>query len=73
MVRLPDKQLFRADEIQDLFRLKSVGTVYGWIRSGKIKCVITPGGQKRIPKSEVERIAQEIQTCPSRTIPEQSH
>lgn len=61
MVRLPDKELFRPDEIRDLLQLKRVETVYGWIRTGKIKYVRTPGGQKRIPRAEVERITQEIQ------------
>jgi excisionase family DNA binding protein len=60
VVRLPDKELFRADEVQSLFGLRSVTTVYGWIRDGKIKYVVTPGGQKRIPRSEVERITMEI-------------
>jgi excisionase family DNA binding protein len=61
MISLPDKELFRADEIQSLFGLRSVTTIYGWIRKGKIKYVVTPGGQKRIPRSEVERITLEMQ------------
>ena len=61
MVRLPNKELFRPDEIRDLLQLKRVETVYGWIRTGKIKYVLTPGNQKRIPRTEVERITMEMQ------------
>lgn len=62
MVRLPDKELFRLDEVADILRLKSVTTVYRWIQEGKIRYVLTPGGQqKRITRSEVERITREMQ------------
>lgn len=64
MVRLPDKELFRPDEVKDLLQLKRVETVYGWIRMGKIKYVLTPGNQKRIPRAEVERMTREIQENP---------
>jgi excisionase family DNA binding protein len=64
MVRLPDKELFRADEIKELLQLKRVETVYGWIRKGKIRYVLTPGNQKRIPRSEIERITREMQVNP---------
>ena len=66
MVRLPDKELFRPDEIRDLLQLKRVETVYGWIHAGKIKYVLTPGNQKGIPRAEVERITREIQEKPKR-------
>ena len=59
--RLLEKQLFLPDEVRDLMRLKTMETVHGWIRAGKIKYVITPGGQKRIPRAEVERITRELQ------------
>ena len=65
MIQLPDKQLFRPDEVADLLRIKSVETVHGWIRAGKIKYVLTPGGQKRIPRAEVERITREMQEKPA--------
>jgi excisionase family DNA binding protein len=61
MIKLPEKELFRPDEIRDLLQLKRVETVYGWIRNGKIKYVLTPGKQKRIPRAEVERITTELQ------------
>jgi excisionase family DNA binding protein len=66
MIQLPEKQLFRPDEIAELMRIKSVETVHGWIRAGKIKYVLTPGGQKRIPRAEVERITREMQERPKR-------
>ena len=47
-------------------RLKRVETIYGWIRAGKIKYVLTPGGQKRIPRAEVERVTREMQEKPKR-------
>ena len=59
MIQLPDKQLFRPDEVAELMRIKSVETVHGWIRAGKIKYILTPGGQKRISRAEVERITRE--------------
>jgi hypothetical protein len=40
MVWLPDKELFRPDERRELLQLKRVETVYGWIRSGKIRHVL---------------------------------
>ena len=64
MVRLPDKELFRAGGLVALLRVKRVETIYGWIRDGKLKYVLTPGGQKRIPRAEVERITREMQEKP---------
>jgi excisionase family DNA binding protein len=66
MIQLPDKQLFRPDEVAELMRIKSVETVHGWIRAGKIKYVLTPGGQKRIPRAEFERITREMHEKPTR-------
>jgi excisionase family DNA binding protein len=65
VVQLPDKQLFRPDEVADLLRLKTAETVYGWIRAGKVKYVLTLGGQKRIPRTEVEWIPREMQEKPT--------
>ena len=61
MIQLPDKQLFRPDEVAELMQVKRVETIYSWIRAGKITYVLTPGGQKRIPRAEVERITREMQ------------
>jgi predicted site-specific integrase-resolvase len=64
MIRLPDKEFFRADEVMMLFGFKTVKTVYRWIRTGRIKYIVTPGGRKRITRSEILRIAQEVQANP---------
>jgi predicted site-specific integrase-resolvase len=64
MSRLPDKEFFRADEVMMLFEFKTVKTVYRWIRTGRLKYIVTPGGRKRITRSEILRIAQEVQANP---------
>jgi predicted site-specific integrase-resolvase len=64
MIRLPDKEVFRADEVMMLFGFKTVKTVYRWIRTGRLKYIVTPGGWKRITRSETLRIAQEVQADP---------
>jgi len=69
MVRLPDKELFRPDELMELLRLKRVETIDGWIREGKLKYVLTPGGRKRIPRAEVERITREMQARSAKANP----
>jgi excisionase family DNA binding protein len=37
----------------------SIGTVRNWERDGRINSFRTPGGQRRFPMSELERIMQE--------------
>jgi predicted site-specific integrase-resolvase len=64
MSRLPDKEFFRADEVMMLFGFKTVKTVYRWVRTGRLEYIVTPGGRKRIIRSEIERIAREIQNNP---------
>jgi putative resolvase len=34
----------------------SPSTIRRWEREGKIRCVRTPGGQRRVPESEVARL-----------------
>ena len=34
----------------------SVRTIQRWDKSGKIKCIRTPGGKRRVPESEIRRI-----------------
>lgn len=31
-------------------------TIRRWEKAGKIKCVRTPGGQRRVPESEISRL-----------------
>jgi excisionase family DNA binding protein len=61
MIKLPDKQLFRPDEVANILGIKSLKTIDNWIRRGKIRYIRTPGGQRRIPRKELERIAVELQ------------
>jgi predicted site-specific integrase-resolvase len=46
------------------FGFKTVKTVYRWIRTGRLKYIVTPAGRKRISRSEILRIAQEMQANP---------
>lgn len=64
MSQLPDKEIFRADEVMMRFGFKTVKTVCRWIRTGRLKYIVTPGGRKRITCSEIERIAREIPNNP---------
>jgi predicted site-specific integrase-resolvase len=64
MIWLPDREVFRADEVMMLFGFKTVKTVYRRIRTGRLKYIVTPGGRKRITRSEILRIAQELQASP---------
>ena len=56
-IEIPNKELFRLDEVAAILNMKSTRTVYEWIRRGKIRYIRTPGGQRRIPRKELERIA----------------
>ena len=60
-IEIPNKELFRLDEVAAILNMKSTRTVYEWIRRGKIRYVRTPGGQKRITRHEILRIAVELQ------------
>lgn len=37
----------------------STSTIQRWDREGKIKCIRTVGGRRRIPLSEVQRLLKE--------------
>lgn len=47
--------------IPDAARLSGVSrtTLWGWVKSGHIKALVTPGGHHRILKEEVDRILKE--------------
>ncbi|MCD6254777.1 MAG: IS607 family transposase, partial [Deltaproteobacteria bacterium] len=34
----------------------SVRTIQRWDKAGKIRCIRTPGGRRRVPESEIRRI-----------------
>jgi len=50
-----EKRHYTSKELGYLLGVRS-GTVAKWTNDKKIKCVKTPGGHRRYPKSEVERI-----------------
>lgn len=47
--------LWKPKEVADRLKVKS-RTIYAWILSGKLDAIRTPGGQLRIPASEVKRL-----------------
>jgi excisionase family DNA binding protein len=48
-----DKDLYKLKEVAGIF---GVGTasVRNWIDRGKLKALFTPGGHRRVPKSELD-------------------
>ena len=63
---LPDKELFRPDEIADYLRV-SRSTIYMWIDHGHLKAEKFPGERSniRISRSSVENFRKNCQLCPS--------
>ena len=60
MTKLPDKELFRVDEVAAYFSL-SVKTIYGWIDEGKIEAVkIGPSNTIRIKRENIEKMIRPI-------------
>jgi len=59
--------------MQKLFTIKEAKKILGvctktiqrWDRAGKIRCVRTPGGRRRIPESEILRIRGKIEFQPT--------
>jgi excisionase family DNA binding protein len=43
-------------EVAHLFEV-SPHTVYRWTREGRLPYVLTPGGRRRYPREEVQRLA----------------
>ena len=48
---------YKVREVANIYGV-SVQAVYKWINEGKIKCTETPGGEKRIPETELKRIME---------------
>lgn len=60
MDNLPDKELFRVDEVASYFSL-SVKTIYGWIDEGKIEAVkVGPSNTIRIKREVIETMTRPI-------------
>lgn len=52
------RTLFRPSELAVMLRVNP-GTVRRWIATGLVQSITTPGGHRRIPASEVDRIMRE--------------
>ena len=50
------EKLYTCREVANLFRVK-VGTVYAWIKNGKIKATVI-GAAYRVKESEIKRIME---------------
>lgn len=51
-----DKRFLTRLDVSTLFEV-SPHTVYRWTREGRLPYVLTPGGRRRYPRQEVERLA----------------
>lgn len=51
-----DKRYLSRLEVAALFEV-SPHTVYRWTREGRLPYVLTPGGRRRYPREELQRLA----------------
>jgi len=51
-----DKRYLSRQEVAMLFEV-SPHTVYRWTREGRLPYVLTPGGRRRYPRDEIQRLA----------------
>jgi len=51
-----DKRYLSRLEVATLFEV-SPHTVYRWTREGRLPYVLTPGGRRRYPRDEIQRLA----------------
>ena len=54
MEKSMERLLYTVAEVAEIFAVKP-STIYSWIHLGRLRVVLTPGGSKRITKSEIER------------------
>lgn len=52
-----DRRYLSRAEVARLFDV-SPHTIYRWTREGRLPYVLTPGGRRRYPREEVERLAE---------------
>jgi len=52
----PGKRFLSRREVALLFDV-SAHTVYRWTREGRLPYIMTPGGRRRYPKEEIDRVA----------------
>jgi excisionase family DNA binding protein len=51
-----DKRYLSRQEVAAMFEV-SPHTVYRWTREGRLPYVLTPGGRRRYPREEIQRLA----------------
>lgn len=64
-----DKRYLSRLEVATLFEV-SPHTVYRWTREGRLPYVLTPGGRRRYPREELQRLAAtwlQVHTASDRT------
>ncbi|MGC8849571.1 MAG: helix-turn-helix domain-containing protein [Candidatus Bathyarchaeia archaeon] len=59
------EKLLTTKEVAEVFNVTR-HAVAKWIREGRIRAVKLPGGQYRVPESEVERIWRQLKATESR-------
>jgi len=47
--------LFTPKEVAEMFKVDTK-TVYRWVKSGRLKAIVLPGGTLRITKEEIDRL-----------------
>ena len=52
----PGKRFLSRREVALLFDV-SAHTVYRWTREGRLPYIMTPGGRRRYPREEIDRLA----------------
>jgi excisionase family DNA binding protein len=60
MIELPDKQLFRPDEVADIFSV-SKRTVYTWLDNGTLTGVKIAGTTVRVDRESIEGVISVIE------------
>ena len=52
----PGKRFLSRREVALLFDV-SAHTIYRWTREGRLPYIMTPGGRRRYPREEIDRLA----------------
>ena len=50
-----EEKLYTVAEVAEYFKV-TAQAVHMWITRGKMNCITTPGGEKRITESELKRV-----------------
>jgi excisionase family DNA binding protein len=60
MIKLPEKELFRPDEVADIFSV-SKSTVYTWLDNGTLTGVKIAGSTVRVDRESIEGVISVIE------------